>query len=181
MVNDHNRNSNAYTCRCCGYSLRDIRDKSRTEEISIQAKTEMKIYLPKTEVSKYMLEKPYRRKLVEDFTFVYEGRVYTIKRGFWFDGASIPRFLWRAVGSPMTGKYYLAALVHDMLYATHYFPREVADEVFLNIMEHCGVGMIKRHAMYRGVRMGGWVGWNKPTEEIVKANKYLIVNGINNG
>ena len=137
-----------------------------------------KIYLPETEVSKYMLEKPYRRKLFEDFNFIYEGRAFTIKRGFWWDGASIPRFFWRIAGSPMTGKYYLAALVHDMFYATHYFPRKQADTIFYDMMIHCGVGTVLAWTIYRAVRTGGWVGWNKDTNDIIKANKYLIVNGI---
>jgi hypothetical protein len=52
--------------------------------------------------------------LLEDLTYVdRHGRRWTAKKGLKTNGASIPRFLWTVMGSPMTGAYRRAAFVHD--------------------------------------------------------------------
>lgn len=44
------------------------------------------------------------------------GPYITVPNGFISDGASIPKFLWSIVGSPWSGKYTQAAVLHDWLY-----------------------------------------------------------------
>lgn len=77
------------------------------------------------------------------------------------DGASIPRFLWVIVGSPWSGKYPRAAVVHDRLcraqgeiYGTDIvLTKKQVDQVFLEIMKYCEVSKFKRYKMYSAVRL----------------------------
>ena len=41
------------------------------------------------------------------------GYIWKVPAGFISDGASIPRSMWSVVGSPFSGKYRLAAILHD--------------------------------------------------------------------
>lgn len=100
--------------------------------------------------------------------------IIQVNPGFDFDGASIPRALWSVVGSPMTDGYQRAGCLHDALYASEYFPREVCDMLFLKAMESDGVGYLKRRAMYRAVRAFGWTVWKGHKSEEVNAYKKFI-------
>jgi hypothetical protein len=74
--------------------------------------------------------------------------------GFVTDFASIPR-----VGRVLItghGKDRWGAVVHDYLYSIGH-SRKGADRVFLEALEVSGVGWLKRRAMYRAVRTGGWM------------------------
>lgn len=53
-------------------------------------------------------------KILEYFEYVDpEGEIWGVPKGTITDGASIPRVLWSLVGSPFTGDYIKAAVVHD--------------------------------------------------------------------
>ena len=94
-----------------------------------------------------------------------------IKKGFVYDGASIPRFAWRLIGAPMTGKYTRAALVHDWLYVTKQvhvwgssrYPmaigRKYADKIMLTFMKRDGVVWWRRNAIYLAIRVRGQHAW----------------------
>lgn len=77
------------------------------------------------------------------------------------DGASIPRWLHSLVGSPWSGKYPRAAVIHDWLCSSEgeiigsnkKLTKKETDQVFLEMMEFLGVGSIKRHRMYLAVRI----------------------------
>ena len=120
----------------------------------------------------------YRHRLYIDYEYVHRNCFSIhIKKGFTYDGASIPRILWRVAGTPFTGLYTVAALVHDALYEAELFPRKECDLTFFEIMVDYKVGWFARHSKYRAVRMGGWVGWNRHTEEsIAKARKLVEVH-----
>jgi hypothetical protein len=100
------------------------------------------------------------RELISDFIYLSDtvGIVF-VPKGFKTDYASVPRVLWSIL--PPTGKYTKAAVVHDYLYISKEFPREVADYVFLEAMVALGVNPIIRYSMWLGVRVGGWVVWGK--------------------
>jgi len=76
------------------------------------------------------------------------------------DGASIPRLLQFFVGSPWSGKYPRAAVIHDWLCSSageilgtdKKLTKKESDQVFLEMLEFLGVGSIKRHKMYFAVR-----------------------------
>ena len=50
--------------------------------------------------------------LNKDKTVESLGYNVTVKKGFDFDGASIPKALWSFIGSPLTGGYQRAACLH---------------------------------------------------------------------
>jgi len=100
--------------------------------------------------------------------------VIQVNPGFDFDGASVPRVLWSAIGSPMTGGYQRAGCLHDALYASEYFPRAMCDQLFLNAMKSDGVGYAKRYAMYWAVRSAGWTVWKGHKSEEVSAYKKFV-------
>ena len=53
-----------------------------------------------------------------------------------------------------------AAVLHDSRYCIKQGSRKDADDLFLEALERCGVGFLRRWAMYAGVRAGGWVYWD---------------------
>ena len=72
--------------------------------------------------------------LVADWSvsgFLPDGRVFRIRvrNGFVYDGASIPRLLWRLCGHPLEAPRIAAALAHDWLYSSHVCDRETADAI----------------------------------------------------
>jgi len=80
-------------------------------------------------------------------------RVVIVPTGFVTDFASVPR-------APFT--YWLfggvadeAAVVHDFLYEKGLVARDVADEVYLEALEACGVAKWRRRAMWAAVRTFG--------------------------
>lgn len=101
-----------------------------------------------------------------------DGRLFIIPKSYRTDFTSIPRFLWRI--EPPTGEAMEAALPHDYAYASKIMPRAEADLMFLHELEDCGVGYLKRSAMYRGVRTFGAAGYGRP-EEFAKVQA-LIAN-----
>ena len=100
----------------------------------------------------------------------------TLPVGFLTDFASVPRLLWPLL--PPTGTYGKPAVIHDWLYQKRYVlvevgfnshavqvPRSIdrseADSVLLEAMWVLGVGSLARWAVYAGVRLGGWITWNR--------------------
>ena len=118
--------------------------------------------------------------LLEDVTVEALGYRIRVKKGFDFDGASIPQALWSVYGNPLSGKFRIAALVHDALYASQKLPREVADAIFLDLMKQHEVWYLKRQTMYYAVRTAGWYSWKQLTkEEIEEYKEFIDVEKIN--
>jgi hypothetical protein len=77
---------------------------------------------------------------------------------FKWDGASIPRFLWRIIGSPFQPKLMVPSLVHDYLYGegeASGYTRKEADKLFKKLLMANGVDEERAESMYAGVRWGG--------------------------
>lgn len=120
-----------------------------------------------------------RKRLLEGISVISCGYLIKVKAGLIYDGASIPKLFWNLIGSPFTGKYRVASLVHDALYASEGLDRKKCDEVFLDLMEQDGVGYFKRYAMYWAVRLGGGLVWKRHTDESVMESKgYIDVEEI---
>ena len=109
-----------------------------------------------------------RWKITEPFEYFTEDGVDVIlvPIGFVSDGASIPRIFWTIIGSPWTGKYAKAAVVHDFLYDRQLFTRKKSDRIFIEGMKILGVGWFKRKIMWFSVRVGGWGPWRKHKKEL---------------
>ena len=85
----------------------------------------------------------------------------TVPKGFVFDFASIPKLAWSIVGAPATGLHRFAAVVHDYIYSTQKYSREICDKIFLEAMTVSGVVYWKRKTMYYAVRIGGSRAYNE--------------------
>ena len=83
--------------------------------------------------------------------------------GFQFDGASVPRWLWWLW--PPMGRYALAALIHDWLYAHGEVTRAEADGRFLQAMDSLRMPPWRSYPLYWAVRLGGWAAWRRRRED----------------
>jgi hypothetical protein len=81
-------------------------------------------------------------------------RVICVPEGFVTNFASVPAAARAFISGH--GKDRWAATVHDYLYSQKY-ARHEADAIFLEALEVSKVGWLKRHAMYRAVRLAGWM------------------------
>lgn len=105
-------------------------------------------------------------KLIRSFIYISKlGGKIEAPIDFVSDGASIPRFAWIIVGSPWSGVFPYAAVIHDFLYSklgkldNKTYTRYQCDKIFLEAMRVLGVSWWKRRIMYRAVRMWGWIPW----------------------
>ena len=121
-------------------------------------------------------ERDYPLKVeIEDLRNKYAGSyVFRIRKGFKFDGASVPQIL-HSFAAPMHGAHINASLMHDWLYKEKFLERhtdsskkflapvdctkELADLIFLVQMEIDGVDQDKAEMMYDSVRNHGWRAW----------------------
>jgi hypothetical protein len=121
---------------------------------------------------KYYNEKYYiLNSIIQAKTNKYTNYQIQVLPGLWTDGASIPKVLWSIVGSPLTGKYVRASIVHDALYSAQILKRKECDLVLLELMEQDNVPKWKRLSMYYAVRLFGWSHWNKRKFDIKKKSK----------
>ena len=86
--------------------------------------------------------------------------ILTADPGFKTDGATIPRALWTIAGSPYTGKYLGAAVVHDVGCETHEYSWQITHRMFYTAMRKLGVSDLYAKLLYWGVRLGG-PKWNE--------------------
>jgi len=77
---------------------------------------------------------------------------------FYTDLASIPKWVPKWVAAKV-GPHIEAAVLHDYIYVVCAFPKEVADALFLFVMEHDGVGRFQSWYMHKAVRLGGRGAW----------------------
>jgi hypothetical protein len=97
-------------------------------------------------------------QLLEDFWYIDpQGRRWDAPKGTIIDGASIPRTLWSSVGSPYTGDYRRAAVVHDAVVGKKGILRAEADTMFYYACLAGGCSLVQAKLLYAGVRVGAWV------------------------
>lgn len=104
-----------------------------------------------------------------------DGRQLLIRKGFIFDGGSVPRFFWRAIAHPLDHEMIRAFLLHDGFFGSELVSRDESDEHLRGFMkDYDNIGFAKRNAVYAGVRIGGGSVWAKHTpESIAKAREYV--------
>jgi hypothetical protein len=99
-----------------------------------------------------------RMKLHQDTDLVYEtasGEVIPALPEMEFDGASIPPVFWILFGSPFTGKYRRAAVIHDTLCFVKDRPHREAHRVMYDACRALGVGRFRAWLIYRALLVGG--------------------------
>lgn len=77
------------------------------------------------------------------------------KRGYSWDGASIPRFLWRVIGHPLDDRFRLASYWHDRMCeeSRTYLDRYLADLIFLYLLHDAKVPLLKCLVMWCACRI----------------------------
>lgn len=104
-------------------------------------------------------------KLKNNLIYLSEGYggMYSVPAGFNTDFASIPRILRSLV--PQDSRQAEPATLHDYFYTRgtkyNYMTRGLCDLLFLEALKANKIGLLKRYAMFLGVRLGGWVGFRK--------------------
>ena len=71
------------------------------------------------------------------------------------DGASIPRFFWRFIGGPFSGKYRDASVIHDVYCVLQDRPSPEVHAMFYEAMRARGVWRTKAFLMWMAVRVFG--------------------------
>ena len=79
------------------------------------------------------------------------GKVWVVPSGTIIDGASIPPALWSFAGSPFTGNYRRASVIHDHFCDTRTEFASDVHKMFRGAMEADGVGMLERLSKYLAV------------------------------
>ena len=113
------------------------------------------------------------KTVVKLFSFI--GLEITILAGLLTDGASIPQKLQIAAGGPWAMPRLLAAIVHDALYAAHWFCRWACDIIYKLVRAQFGEGtQIAAFLEYTAIRAGGKSAWNEKTPEGIEAARKLL-------
>lgn len=115
-------------------------------------------------------------ELTDDYivSWIYKGvtRTIRIRRGFIWDGASVPRLFWTILGFYPGGIMLPCSLPHDDIYINkgimiddstgEFFKmtRKECDLLFKAHMEYVGMPQKKLNRAYLGVKYFGWLYWN---------------------
>ena len=101
--------------------------------------------------------------LLEEFFYIDpRGKVWKAPAGSSINGATIPKALWSAVGSPYVGKYRRASVVHDVAVGEGDNPdvslieRHKADKMFYQACRFDGCSKRFAAILYIGVSIGTW-------------------------
>ena len=106
------------------------------------------------------------RRLIQDYKYKDPGTGFNLRvpAGFAWDGTSIPWLVRPLIGGCWNPQYEIAGMLHDYLYRVNVWDnlgRSEADRIFYNILQLEKVRWIRTQEMYYGVRVGGWLSYNK--------------------
>ena len=99
-----------------------------------------------------------RMKLHPDTDLSFQrasGEVLVAMPGLEFDGASVPVWAWPLIGSPFTGKYRKAAVIHDQLCRDRKKSAKEAHWCFREMLLSLGVGRFRARLMYLALIWAG--------------------------
>lgn len=80
-----------------------------------------------------------------------DGLIWTAPEGSIIDGASIPKFCWRVIGSPFVGRYRRASVIHDVYCVTKKRSWEMTHRCFHEMMLNDKVSPAKALLMYKAI------------------------------
>jgi hypothetical protein len=126
---------------------------------------------------------PGSRKMTlrEDFGYVDPtGVLWSASKGSIVDGASIPWLLWTVVGSPYTGNYRKASVVHDVACDRKDHTWQSTHRMFYNAMRLGGTSETRAKVMYAAVYHFG-PRWGQDTsvrrftsdEDLMRMRQYV--------
>jgi len=97
-----------------------------------------------------------KMRLIEGVSFRDKsGVLWAAHAGDVVDGASIPRFFWRFIGSPFIGNYRRASVIHDVYCKQKVRSSKATHKVFREMMLFDGVSHWKARSMYWAVKAFG--------------------------
>lgn len=96
--------------------------------------------------------------LLQKITFEYKEKKYTIPKGFYSDGASVPNFFLHRC-RPLDGRYITAFIKHDYGYQIQYAERKQIDQLLYDDLIQNGMDKITAYEIYIGVRLFGGSYW----------------------
>lgn len=111
-------------------------------------------------------------EVIDDYIYNSGTYTLTVLKGFRYDRASIPRVFWAIIDKDSLGN--VAPLLHDVIYRhggvlprnqiSPYkkFSRKETDDLFLLLMEKCGVTKVRRELAYQAVRRFAGLAWRNP-------------------
>jgi hypothetical protein len=112
---------------------------------------------PKTEWLNSAVSPDRDMRILEDFSYEDpSGRKWRAPANSVINGASIPTALWSTVGSPYTGDYRCASIVHDVACDDPSVNRKEADKMFYFACLAGGCSEAQSSVLYIGVRIGSW-------------------------
>ena len=135
-------------------------DKYTSVDFAEEPHIGIRYILPSTSEEEKLSIKKYpfinKRNLKVKLKDIKDNKEYSfeIPKGYCFDGASVPRFFWRIIGSNTDNQFLIAALVHDVLCENHSYidnDREFSTRVFNLLLKESGVKPIKRFLMKHSV------------------------------
>src|SRR4051812_31635812 len=91
------------------------------------------------------------------------------------DGASIPQALWSIVGSPFTGKYVQASVIHDYYCDVRVRRWQHVHRIFYEAMLVSGVSETRAKIMYAAVYFAG-PRWSDTVSHNTNLNRLFSVN-----
>ncbi len=91
--------------------------------------------------------------------------------GWETDYGSVPRIFWNIV--PPLGRYSAAYVLHDYLYESEAFDRDVCDWLLLLALQDLGASWLERNTIYSAVREFGWIVWAGHDPAHVRSAKQL--------
>ena len=95
-------------------------------------------------------------KLLSNLKYIDpNGEEWLASKGSKVDGASIPQMLWSMIGSPFSGKYRKASVIHDVACEEKKRPWKIVHKTFYNAMRASGVGSLQSSIMYAAVNNFG--------------------------
>ena len=108
-----------------------------------------------------------KARLLQDFHFWIDHRHYVIRRGFEWDGASIPHLLRWKYGEPFDLVHLVGGLIHDAIYANQveYHGDETNSAMYSAQPWHADFTRSEADTIYRHtIRMNGcswWQSWKE--------------------
>ncbi len=148
-----------YKDDCYGIFFSDIPD--------VDNKIINKNAMTKSEIKKAKKKPLLCKNNVDVLLFDYENKKeypFTIKQGYDYDGATIPKIFWKCIGSKEDIRFKIASLLHDFLCENHYFvdnDRYFADKIFERCLYVSDTCSFVRWLMFHSVDnfqkiAGGW-------------------------
>ena len=123
-------------------------------------------------------------QLIEAFWFRDQMSVeWLAPEGSVVNGASIPKALWSSVGSPYTGDYRRASIVHDLACIDAQGDsgkRRAADRMFYHACRAGGCSTLEATILYVGVRIGAHqnsvAAWRSDAPELARPQIYRTLS-----